>query len=436
MNKIISDVGRCSYKGPEAAPRAYLKNTLTCGILDIRLLYFLLSVSSIMMTLIVFLIVLSVLVLAHEWGHFIVAKKSGMKVYEFGWGFPPRAFGAYKDPKTKKWVWVWGKGKGGLQDTVGGEARQEEYSGTLYSVNWLPLGGFVKIKGENGEDANASDSFAAQKIWKRVLVLIAGVTMNVILAAVLLSIGFMIGLPTDFSGGVDKKAIVVHPPEISIQQVEKDSPAEKAGFQFGDTVLSLNGVAVDSSEQMRERIKEYGFVPISVEIRREGVIKTVELTPTDIGEDNVPRLGVMLADAGVIRYPWYLAIYKGIIASGVGLINIFIAFFLLIKGLVLGKGLAFDVSGPVGIATIVGQSARMGIQYLINVAAMISLSLAAINILPIPALDGGRLLFVIIEKVIGRPVSQKYEQAAHSIGFLLLMLLIVVVTYRDIARLF
>lgn len=389
-----------------------------------------------MITLIVFLIVISVLVLAHEWGHFIVAKKSGMKVYEFGWGFPPRAFGAYKDPKTNKWVWVLGKGKGSLQDTVGGEARQEEYSTTLYSVNWLPLGGFVKIKGENGEEANAPDSFASQKIWKRVLVLIAGVTMNVILAAILLGVGFMIGLPTDFSGGVDKQAIVVQPPHVSIQMVENDSPADKAGLLFGDTVLSLNGVPVNSSDRMREQIKEYGFIPLLLEIDREGEKKTVEVVPTDIAGDNTPRLGVMLADAGVIRYPWYLAIYKGIIAAGIGLINIFIAFFLLIKGLVLGRGLAFDVSGPVGIASVVGQSARMGIHYLINVSAMISLSLAAINILPIPALDGGRLLFVIFEKVIGRPVSQKYEQAAHSIGFLLLMLLIVVVTYRDIARLF
>lgn len=395
-----------------------------------------------MATFLIFLIVLSVLVLVHEWGHFIVAKKSGMKVYEFGWGFPPRAFGAYKDPKTKKWVFVWGSPKGkdtqglGMQDTVGGAPRQEEYPATLYSVNWLPLGGFVKIKGENGEEAAAPDSFAAQKIWKRVLVLVAGVTMNFILAAVLLGAGFLIGLPTDFSGGVDESAIVVKPPQVSIQQVEKDSPAEKAGLAFGDTVLSINATEITSSEQLRNFIKEHGFEEAVIEIEREGTKQTVTLTPTAIGDEDTPRLGVMLADAGVIRYPWYLAAYKGFVAAGIGLINIFIAFFLLIKGLIVGDGLVFDVSGPVGIASVVGQSARMGIHYLINVSAMISLSLAAINILPIPALDGGRLLFVIIEKIIRRPVPLKYEQLAHSIGFMALMALIVVVTYRDIVRLF
>lgn len=389
-----------------------------------------------MMTVLIFLIVLSVLVLAHEWGHFIVAKKSGMKVHEFGWGFPPRACGAYKDPKTNKWVFVWGKGKSNLKETVGGEARQEEYPTTLYSVNWLPLGGFVKIKGENGEDAAASDSFASQKIWKRALVLVAGVVMNFILAVVLLGIGFMIGLPTDISGGVDKHAIIVQKPFVSIQQVEKDSPAEKSGLVFGDTVTAFNAAPITSSEQLRGLIKEAGFTPSKIEVEREGEKMTLEVAPAKIGGEDAPRLGVMLADAGIVRYPWYLALYKGLVAASIGLINIFVAFFLLIKGLIVGEGMAFDVSGPVGIATVVGQSARMGIQYLINVSALISLSLAAMNILPIPALDGGRLLFVMIEAIIRRPVPVRYEQAAHSIGFLLLMALIVVVTYRDIARLF
>lgn len=388
-----------------------------------------------MVTVLVFLIVLSVLVLVHEWGHFIVAKKSGMKVYEFGWGFPPRAFGAYKDPKTGKWVFVWGKGKSGLSDTVGGESREEEYPATLYSVNWLPLGGFVKIKGENGESATAPDSFATQKIWKRALVLVAGVTMNVVLAAVLLGIGFMMGLPADMSMGTDKHAIVVKEPQVMIQQVEKDSPAEKAGLTFGDTLLSLNGTPLVSSEQLRTLIKESGTKTISLEVARAQEKKTLSITPELLGSEEVPRLGVVLADAGIIRYPWYIALYKGVIAAGIGLVNIFIAFFILIKNLVIGKGLAFDVSGPVGIASVVGQSAKLGLNYLINVSAMISLSLAAINILPIPALDGGRLVFVLLEKVLKKPVPQKYEQLAHTFGFMLLMALIVVVTYRDIARL-
>jgi len=162
-----------------------------------------------MLTLIIFLAVLSVLVIAHEWGHFIVARKSGMKVYEFGLGFPPRLGGVYKNPKTGKWRWVWGNGKSSLKQTAGGEKREQEYPTTLYSFNWLPLGGFVKIKGENGEARNEKDSFMYHSLWKRALVLVAGVTMNFILAALLLAGGLMIGLPTDISGGVDDSAVIV-----------------------------------------------------------------------------------------------------------------------------------------------------------------------------------------------------------------------------------
>jgi regulator of sigma E protease len=144
----------------------------------------------------------------------------------------------------------------------------------------------------------------------------------------------------------------------------------------------------------------------------------------------------MLLDAALVRYPWYIALYKGFIAAFFGLINIFLGFYTLIKGLIFGQGMAFDVSGPVGIASVIGQSARMGINYLLNVAAMISLSLAALNILPFPALDGGRVLFVVLEKIFRRPVPQKYEQVAHTIGFLLLLVLIIFVTGRDIKALF
>ncbi len=147
-------------------------------------------------------------------------------------------------------------------------------------------------------------------------------------------------------------------------------------------------------------------------------------------------MGVVLADAGMIRYPWHIAIGKGFMAAVFGLVNIFIAFFVLIKELILGRGLAFDVSGPVGIAVVVGQSAKLGFNYLLNVTAMISLSLAAMNILPIPALDGGRALFVILEKIFRKPVSMRYEQMAHTIGFVLLMALIVVITGRDVLNLF
>lgn len=384
-----------------------------------------------MATIIIFILILALLVLAHEFGHFICARKAGMRVFEFGFGFPPRAFGVYKDSITKKFVWIFGKGKRNSNE------EEEQFSSTLYSLNWLPLGGFCKIKGENGEHAQETDSFGFHKAWKKSIVLAAGVTMNLILAAVLLIAGFMIGLPADLSAGVDNKAIIVQSAKVMVQQVEKASPADKGGIKFGDQIIGINNVEMKNSEQMVNYVREHSTEKLAVVIARGKEMKTLELTPAlfKTGE-SAPRLGVTLADAGIIRYPWHIAIYRGIIAAGVGFINIFIAFYLLIKNLLVGQGLAFQVAGPVGIAVMVGDSVRLGFSYLINLTAMLSLTLAAINILPIPALDGGRILFILIEKIFRRPVPMKYEQLAHTIGFVLLMGLIVVITWRDVAGLF
>ena len=411
-----------------------------------------------MLTVLLFILILGLLVVAHEFGHFITARKSGMKVFEFGFGFPPRAFGFYRDPVTKKLVWIFGSGKtkeqkenqkSTLANTVGGEEREEEYPATLWSINYLPLGGFVKIKGENGENAQEKDSFGAQKAWKRIIVLAAGVIMNIILAFVVLSVGFMIGLPTDLSGGnSDPRAIIVEKPSVVVEQVEDNSPAKAAGIQFGDKILRIGasdmnwfeGDKLLGEEINSQKLIDYVSLHIveesSLVVERAGQNLIIKMTPKMIKNVDTPKLGVALADAGVIRYPWYLAIYKGFIATFVVLLNIFIGFYYLIKNLVLGHGLIFDVAGPVGIATIVGQSAKLGFNYLLNVVAMLSLSLAAINILPIPALDGGRIVFVILEKILKKPVPMKYEQLAHTTGFLLLMILVVVVTYRDVAKLF
>lgn len=393
------------------------------------------EVNSSMFTVILFILILSLLVVVHEFGHFVTARKLGMRVYEFGMGFPPRAFGLYRDPVTKKFVFVWGRGKSNLTETVAGlpssakasegDDSVVEFPATLYSLNWLPLGGFCKIKGESGDAASEPDSFAAQKAWKRITVLVAGVAMNILLAGVLLSVGFMVGLPSDASLASEPGAIVTVPPHVVVQQVDKGSVADKAGVRFGDTILSLDSTPVASAKEVVAYVREHSDRGIAIRLKRGSEEMTVLATPK-------PQLGLVLADATIIRYPWHLALVKGFTGALYGLINIFVSFFLLIKFLLLGKGLVFDVAGPVGIASIVGTSAQLGIQYLIHVTAMISLSLAAINILPIPALDGGRVLFVIIEKIIRRPVPMRYEQMAHTIGFILLMILIVIVTGRDI----
>ena len=390
-------------------------------------------------TIILFVAILALLVLVHEWGHFIVARKSGMKVYEFGFGFPPRAFGMYKDPQTGKWVFVNGKGKNSLKETVGGEDREnpDEFPSMLYSFNWLPLGGFVKIKGENGEESQDSDSFGAKKFWKKALTLVAGVVMNIVLAMAFLSIGLMIGLPVDSTTLDDPQAIVVEEPSVIAQHIIQNSPAEAAGIKYGDKFVSISSVPIVTSVDLVSYIELHPNEESILTVIRGGEELSIAIIPEVLSdEDSMPRIGIDLADAGVVRYPWYIAIWKGVIGALLGFVNIFIAFYILIKNLILGNGLAFAVSGPVGIAVVVGDSARLGLAHLINVTAMLSLSLAVINILPIPALDGGRLLFVVIERIFKKPVPLKYEQMAHTLGFMLLMILIVVVTWRDIVRLF
>lgn len=378
-----------------------------------------------MMTTVVFLLVLSLLVVVHEWGHFYIAKKSGMKVHEFGLGFPPRVFGAYKD-ENGKWKFVFKKNKN----------QNDEYVSTLYSFNWLPLGGFVRIKGENGEKSNEKDSFGYQKFYKKAAVLVAGVVMNIALASVLLGFGFLIGIPSDITGVTEftDGAYISEGPWVTVQQVKENSVAEEQGVVFSDRLVKLNNKEIKSTQSFIDFVKNTQDKNITVDVEHEGKLTQKIFTLQGNPGDN-SRLGAAISDVAIIKYPWYLALYKGITSAFSALIGIYIAFFVLIKELLLGNGLAFEVSGPVGIASIVGQSARMGVQYLVQVTAMISLSLAAINILPIPALDGGRLVFVVIEKITKKPVPFKYEQLAHAIGFLLLMVLIIVVTYKDITNL-
>ena len=389
-----------------------------------------------MLTIIIFIAILSILVVAHEFGHFFTARRAGMKVYEFGLGFPPRGIGIYKDPVTKKWVVVRGKGRSSLKETVGGDGTQEEFPTTLYSLNWLPLGGFVKIKGENGEAPTDRDSFGNHKAWKRFVVVVAGVIMNVILAGILLAIGFGIGLPTDITDGAPAGA-VVGDKMVVVGQVSVNSPAEAAGIKFGDELISINELTVKNSRSFLEYVRANPEKEMKITVLREGENLAFTATPAvlDSGEDNIARLGLLLSDAAIVRFPWYMAFYKGFVAAFFGFITILSLFIILLKNLILGQGLAYDISGPIGIASIIGQSARMGINYLIGTTATLSLTLAVINILPIPALDGGRAWFIILEKIIRKPIPIKYEQLAHTVGFVLLMVLVVVVTVKDIFRL-
>lgn len=372
-----------------------------------------------MSTIIIFVAILAVLVLSHEFGHFIVARRCGIKVEEFGFGFPPRLFGV--QIKNKKWRFVWGNRE---------LTPEDDAYGTVYSLNWLPLGGFVKIKGEDGV-SNDPDSFSSKPIWRRALVIVAGVFMNVVLAAALLSIGYMVGLPQMTDELPDN--VTVQDRRVEIIQVLPGKPAETVGVKDGDTVYKVGPLVQPRLKQMQDFVNVHKQEEITFVFKRGEQLLEKKITPMVYADTGKGGIGVAIAEVGVVKYPWYKAIYQGIIATGLYLKEIVMAFYFLIKGWIGGAAMGEAVSGPVGIAVMTGKVARLGFIYLLQFTAVLSLNLAILNILPIPALDGGRLLFLGISKVLRRPVTPKYEQIAHTIGFMLLMLLVLVVTIKDIS---
>ena len=355
--------------------------------------------------ILVFIVILSLLIFVHEFGHFYAAKKSGIRVDEFGFGFPPRIFGIKK-----------------------GE--------TIYSLNLFPVGGFVKIYGEGGEGRNDDRSFSSKSALTRAAVLSAGVIMNLVLAVVLLSIGYSIGLPQS----IEDSAVNVKSAEVKIVSVSHNSPAEKAGIAAGDSIIQLrkedDKLGVTKVKQVQEFVNKYRGEEVIVIIKRGDNILEKKLIPRENPPQNQGAMGVGLTRVGTVFYPIHKAIFMGIKET----INlIYIIFSVLVKilaNLITTGKLIGEIAGPVGIFVITEKAAKFGFVYLLQLTAFISINLAIINILPFPALDGGRLLFLIIEKIKGKPVSERAEKIAHSIGFAVLIILMIIVTYRDILRFF
>ncbi len=359
-----------------------------------------------MLTLLIFIIILGLLIFVHEFGHFLAARRAGVEVEEFGFGFPPRLFA------TKK------------------------IKGTVYSLNLLPLGGFVKIRGEGGEEKENPKSFASKKISWRVLILSAGVLMNLVLGIALLSAGFALGLPTAVG---DEEAF--GNAKVQISFLEKDSPAEEAGIKIGDQILALKSVRGETSEiskvsEVQNFVAENKGGEVILTLRRGQEVFSLKTTPRELSPEGQGPLGVALARVVLVSYPLDQAIWLGVKETFQLLILIFSALGALIWGVFSNGQLVADVAGPVGIFSITGQAAQMGFIYLLQLTALLSINLAVINILPFPALDGGRIFFLILEKIKGSPVSLKVEQAVHAAGFSLLILLMIVITLRDVARLF
>ena len=375
-------------------------------------------------TIIIFILVLSLLVFVHEIGHFWTARKFGAKVEEFGFGLPPRVFGVWR--ANGKWYRLWG----GNKNNPDGKYDIEPVEQTIYSLNWIPVGGFVKIKGEDGENRTEVDSFGYKKIWQRLIILAAGVVMNVLLCVVFLTIGFMVGMPAVIDG-VDQGQIISEP-QVRIMEVLDGLPAQASDLRVGDVILTVAGNKITGSVELQALIKNRVGEKLAVTVDRNGAELTTEVAVIDYHE--TAGFGIGVIETGLVRYPWYLAVWRGIKTTYIWFITIIVAFAMIIKNLAFNTPIGLEVAGPVGIAVLTGQAAKMGWVYVLQFTALLSLNLAIINALPFPALDGGRMAFLLIEKIRGRAIKQKWENLVHNIGFILLMILVVFITYRDVIK--
>ena len=393
-----------------------------------------------MLTVAVFLIILGLLIFFHELGHFFVAKRNGIKAEEFGFGFPPRIFGfqilsGKKEKEGKilnkrKIRFIWGK-RDTEEETENKDSLDES---TIYSINWIPLGGFVRIKGENGENKE-KDSFATKSAWIRIKVLGAGITMNFVLAWAAISLALIIGAPQAIED--NQKA---DNSKIQIAQVIEGSPAEKMGIKVGDEMVKCLGENqrcqknFSTISEIQDLIKEEKGKEIIFEIRRGKETLSLKGEPRSEYPENQGPMGISLVETAIVSYPWYEAIYKGLMSTFNLIWLILSTFFNIIKDLIIGQKVSVDVSGPVGIAYLTKQVTSLGFTYILQFIALLSINLGIINGFPFPALDGGRILFILIEKIKGSPVSQKVEQFIHTSGFIALILLMVLVTFRDLIK--
>lgn len=363
-----------------------------------------------MLTILIFLVLLSVLVLVHELGHFFAAKKLGVVAEEFGLGLPPKI------------------------------RRLFTWQGTEFTLNWLPLGGFVRMRGEETKEEGKGKKeegeeekqgyFYAQKPWKRAVILVAGVFMNLVLGvAAFTAVYTVLGIP-------EERDVVV------IDGVAPGSPAERSQLIQGDVVNELRftnyDLRITSTSEFIDFINAHRGEEITLNIKRGQENKEIVITPrieseTPAGEG---ALGVAISNIQFIHYPWWQMPFRASVtgfkeALGWGR-NIVEGLGKMVTDLIVHGKVPNDLAGPVGIAKITGEVAKRGWIPLFQLAGILSINLAVVNILPIPALDGGRLLFLGIEKLRGKPMDPNKERLAHLIGYTLLISLLILITIKDL----
>lgn len=354
------------------------------------------------LTVLIFIVLLGILVLVHEWGHFFVARKFGIRVDEFAFGFPPRIASFVKN-------------------------------GTRYALNLVPLGGYVKIYGESGEGDTDPTSFSSRPIYQRVAVIVAGVVMNVILAWFLFSAGHTLGLPAVVGDEVEGG-------KVSVIGIAPDSPAAVALLHVGDTIVAVGTESeqfqVTTIEEVQEFIDQHRGMPIMVEVERGTETNRLLVTPRLDPPSGEGPLGIAMARVGIIRSPLWRAPLDGARTTYNAFISIAISLGNALKEFVVQQKVPADIGGPVAIFVATDEMVQLGLAYLVMLAAGLSASLALFNVLPIPGLDGGRILFLFLEKIRRAPINQRYEQLAHTMGIVVLLILIALITYRDVVRIF
>ena len=375
------------------------------------------------------IIALTILVVLHELGHALVARRNGVRVEEFGIGFPPAA---YKKNVKKSFL-----GKN-----------------VVYSVNWLPLGGFVKLQGEHDDDKKPGD-YGAATFWQKTKILLAGVAMNWLTAAVLLTLLAWFGLPQlvphQFTVAGDTR--VIYNPVV-LASIEKDLPAESAGLKSGDAIISVNGKKVEASAQLSEAAAAHKGEMVRVTYKRDGAERVAHVALRNTNDDKRGYLGAGLSQERFTRSTWSAPIV------GIGVTAQLTGITLQGLGQVIGDGVSGlvmklmpndsaqkqanqklssasqSIGGPLSIFGILFPAAeRAGMRYVVMMTALISLTLAVMNILPIPALDGGRWFVTAVFRLLKKPLTKEREEKIHGTGFLVLLLLVVLVTVSDMAKL-
>ncbi len=362
-----------------------------------------------MLTALLVVGILVVLIVAHELGHFVAAKLFGVKVEEFGVGYPPRAFS----------FGIWG--------------------GTEYTLNWIPFGGFVRLFGDEGEGQRGKGSLMEARRWKQALILVAGVTANLAMGWFLFTCALHVGIPRVVDSPSEAKSA-----RLMVADVVPGSPADAAGMVAGDRILAVQdpshvSAATLSPDSVSDFIKTRGGKALEVTYFHAGATTTSEIIPAHgvvPDEAGRPALGVALVLVTNESLPWGSAALGAINATKGAFVTILQGLWTILDRALHGAPNFSDVVGPLGLVQVVGEASQNGFGNVLALAAFISVNLAIINLIPVPALDGGRLFLLGIEAVFRRGAPRLAVHILNAIGVALIVLLMITVTYHDIIRLF